>query len=42
VGIPLDLADGTPTELNNPISQTNLFYDSSEPKKVPGTIDCPV
>ncbi len=29
-GIPLELADGTPTELNHAISQTNLFYDSSK------------
>jgi len=28
-GIPLELEDGTPTELNHAISQTNLFYDSS-------------
>ena len=29
-GIPLELADGTPTELNHAISQAYLFYDSSE------------
>jgi hypothetical protein len=28
--IPLELTDGTPTELNHAISQTNLFYDSSK------------
>jgi hypothetical protein len=29
-GIPLETPDGTPTELNQAISQTNLFYDSSK------------
>lgn len=29
-GIPLELEGGTPNELNNAISQTNLFYDSSK------------
>lgn len=29
-GIPLEDQDGNPTELNNAISQTNLFYDSSK------------
>ena len=29
-GIPLKFSDGTPTELNHAISQTNLFYDSSQ------------
>lgn len=29
-GLPLENPDGTPTELNHAISQTNLFYDSSK------------